>query len=155
VQSPLAPIRVVRVNDATRDPALNMTPAQILRYLEDRDPAKLAFKDGCAPDWIEVQPIPRTQIPLLDSLFEDEQRWVRAFAIACHRIVCGDGSVIECPPEQLAPSGKDAKMAGEEWVYGEVFDRIGMHGIYEVGQLALARCKLPRGAAGPLPRPPS
>jgi hypothetical protein len=155
VQNPIAPFRVVRVNDVTRDPALNMTPAQLVRYCEDRDEAKLSFREGCQPDWIEVQPIPRTQLPLLDSLFDQEQRWVRAFAIACHRIVCGDGTVIECPAEQLAPSGRDAKAASEEWIYGEVFDRIGMLGIYEVGQVAIARAKLPKGARGPLPRLPS
>lgn len=144
MQDPTAPFRIVLTDDRCRDPALDMSPAEIAEYRRTRDEALLKFHAGAVPSWFYVQRLGKPTVAQLVDAIEyggEPRRCIVAFLLACTRVepapLEGDGAAA---PDTLAPADlRDVpggvKMAEDAW-YLDIANEFHMAAVYEVGEVA-------------------
>jgi hypothetical protein len=172
LRSPIAPLRVVRVNPTDYDPALDdeamiagKPVSELAKYIQTRDPDCLHFRPESNPVWFDVSRLPMAFLTdVLDSVFPVAARRLLAFRAAVHLVSDNNGPVtdeaghpMKVYPAKLAP--KNAAYVAQDGEHGvdiapmefaqEVADRYSAETIQELGQVAIDFARLPRGKRGP------
>jgi len=148
VYDPIAPMKVLATNEMFRDPALaDVSDAELEQYRTDRDLEALAPRLQGEPTLFEIRRLPPVAAMSLDGL-PAVSRWFAAFGLACQRVACAGGEVMEADPRKLKPSSHGTKIADDEW-FNKVSRRFGIATCYEMGRVAHEWARLPEKDRGP------
>lgn len=136
-------MQVIRVNAKNVDPAVSLDTSKVQEYARTRDRAHLEYLPGATPDLFQVQKLPATYLAVLSDNFamKINQKAVMAFCMACHEVVCGDGTSIKLEPSELQEvviSGKKLSLPKDtdSWIE-KVTEEFGYETILEIGQVAI------------------
>jgi hypothetical protein len=138
IDSLFTQIRAVRVGAGFEDPAVDMAKTPIVKYLESRDLTDVVLVEGATPDVFVLNRLSHSMMMnLIDRNSSRDLQALLAFSAGCHRIECGDGTVME--PKEFH-TGKE-KVAKESWA-AEVAAELDLPCIIEMGELILKFSKM-------------
>jgi hypothetical protein len=132
---------------------VSMGPDLIGRYVTTRAEEHLRLLDGVAPQWFHLRRLPLSWLTSLDAIFPQSEQRVLAFRASCHAIE-------HTEPLAVSPHGtpgarfealredRGVSLAPVSWAQ-EVADLFGAEVVQEMGLVAIALSRLPRGARGP------
>lgn len=152
-------LKVLRCSPSCPDPAIDTAamqaedPHALSKYVTTRVTGLLRLVDGVPPCWFHLRRLPLAWLTTLDGIFPQSEQRVLAFRASCHAIE-------HTEPLTVSPHGtkgarfeatredRGVSLAPAEWAQ-EVCDLWGAEVVQEIGSVAIAMSRLPRGAHGP------
>jgi hypothetical protein len=119
-------------------------------YAESFDPALIKEREGERAARFNVRPMRATFMSeeIHAEPSESKQRSL-AFRACCHRVVLGDGTVLEVDRKKLRDGRYGARIAPAEW-WDQVCDAVGIHHAYSAAVFGILRSSIPKAAKSPL-----